>query len=197
MSIDQYLATHYPLFHRASVTRGKLLTLSTFLFLIQITVMAISLNDLVISSQIGLIILGIIFIFPMLFINYKLFTIAWKSRRRIGISSDMKKSFSVKNISGCLLVVACLLVLSIALSVYIVLRLTSKERQNTLDNGGLAALWTTTAFSMNSTLNCLIFFWKNKALRAEGIKVIKSMKICRRNESRHPAQPEQSHNNGT
>ena len=158
MSIDQYLATLCPLFHRASVTKGKLLTLSTFLFFIQITVTAISINDLVISSQIGLIILGIIFIFPMLFINYKLFTIAWKRRRNFGISSDMKKSFSVKNISGCLLVVACLLVLSIPLSVYIVLRLTSKERKNALDNAGLAALWTITAFSMNSTLNCLIFF---------------------------------------
>ena len=129
MSIDQYLGTHYPFFHRTFVTKGKLLTLSTFLFFIQITVMAMSINDLVISSQIGLIILGIIFIFPMLFINYKLFTIAWKSRRNIiGISSDMKKSFSVKNISGCLLVVACLLALSIPLSVYIVLRLTSKEK---------------------------------------------------------------------
>jgi hypothetical protein len=32
---------------------------------------------------------------------------------------------------------------------------------------------------MNSTFNCLIFFWKNKILRTEGMKLIKSMKICR------------------
>jgi hypothetical protein len=30
---------------------------------------------------------------------------------------------------------------------------------------------------MNCTFNCLIFFWKNKVLRAEGLKVWKSMKI--------------------
>jgi hypothetical protein len=36
---------------------------------------------------------------------------------------------------------------------------------------------------MNSTCNCLIFFWKNKILRTEGMKVIKGMKICRRVQS--------------
>ena len=33
MSVDRYLATHYPLFHRTSVTKKKLLTLFTFLYL--------------------------------------------------------------------------------------------------------------------------------------------------------------------
>ena len=195
MSVDRYLATQYPLFHRASVTKGKLLALFTFLFFIQITVATISVNDLVISYQVGLLIFGISYVPPMLFINYKLLNVARKSRRNKGISPEMKKSFSFKNISGCLLVVACLLALSIPLSVYIVLRLTSKENENTLDNAGLAGLWVSTLSSMNSTFNCLIFYWKNKTLRAEGMKVIKSIKICRRSQS-CPGHPEQSENNG-
>ena len=197
MSFDRYLATHYPLFHRTSVTKGKLLTLFTFLSFIQITVTIMSVNDLVIPYQVGLLILGIIFIPPMMFINYKLFTVTRKSRRNIRKSPEMKKSFSLKNISGCLLVVACLMVLFIPNLIYIFLRLTSKETENTLDNAGLAGLWARTAGSMNSTFNCLIFYWKNKILRAEGMKVIKSIKICRKNESRRSAQPEQSHKNGT
>ena len=196
MSVDRYLATHYPLFHRTSVTKGKLLTLFTILSFIQITVTIISINDLVVPYQVGLLLLGIIFISPMMPINYKLFTVTRKSRRNIRKSPEVKKSFSLKNITGCLLVVACLMVLSIPNLIYIVLRLTSKETENTLDNAGLAGLWAKTAGSMNSTFNCLIFYWKNKILRAEGMKVIKSIKICRRNESRR-AQPEQSDNNGT
>ena len=196
MSVDRYLATHYPLFHRTSVTKGKLLTFFAFLFFIQITVTIMSINDLVIPYQVGLLILGIIFISPMIFINYKLFTVTRKSLYDYnGISPEMKKFLSLKNISSCLLVVACLLVLSIPLSVYIVLRLTSKENEKTLDNAGLAALWVATTISMNSTFNCLIFYWKNKILRDEGMKVIKSMKICRRNES-CPVHPEQSNING-
>ena len=183
MSVDRYLATHYPLFHRASVTKGKLFTLFTVLFFISITVMVLSVRNLVIPYQVGHLILGILVIPPMLFINYKLFTVARKNRRNKGISPEMKKSFSLKNISGCLLVVACLLVLSIPHVIYSVLRLTSKERENTLDNAALAGFWSATTAAMNSTFNCLIFYWKNKILRTEGMKVFKSMKICRRSQS--------------
>ena len=98
----------------------------------------------------------------------------------------MKKSFSLKNISGCLLVVTSVLVTFIPLSVYSVLRLTSTKSKNNLDSAQLAGLWANTTVLMNSTFNCLIFYWKNKTLRTEGMNVIKSMEISRRNESRRP-----------
>jgi hypothetical protein len=52
-----------------------------------------------------------------------------------------------------------------------------------LDNAHFAALWSGTIALMNCTYNCLIFYWKNKVLRTEGWKVLKSLKICRRVES--------------
>ena len=183
MNVDRYLATHYPIFHRTSVTKWKLLALFAFLVIIEITVTVMSANDLIISYEVRLLIFCIIYIPPMFFINYKLFTVARKCRRNNKISTEMKKSFSLKNISSCLLVAACLLVLYIPIFVYIGLRLISKETEFTLDNAELAGLWTRTICSMNSTFNCLIFYWKNKTLRTEGIKVIKSMKICRRSQS--------------
>ena len=183
MSVDRYLATHYPIFHRTSVTKKKLLTLFAFLVIIGKIVVVMSANNLVIPREAGLLILGIIFIAPMVFINYKLFTVARKSRRNNGMSPQIKKSFSLKNISSCLLVLACLILISIPSLVYIVLRQTSKKTELTLDITRLARLWTNTATAMNSSFNCLIFYWKNKTLRAEGKKVIKSMKICRRGQS--------------
>ena len=145
MSVDRYLATHHPIFHRTSMTKGKFLTVLTLLFFIQITVMTISINDMVISYQVSLLIFGTIFIPSMLFINCKLFTVARINRRNKEISPEMKKSSLFKNISGCLLVVACLLVLSIPLSVYIVLTLNSKETDIILDNAGVVGLWTMVA----------------------------------------------------
>ena len=183
MNFDRYLATHYPIFHQTSVTKGKLFTLFTFAAVIEITLTATPLNDSAISYQIGLFIICIIFVPPMLFINYKLFIVARKTRRNKGIPPGMKKSFTLKNISSCLLAVACLAFLSIPAIVYIGLRLTSKKKESTLDNVNVAGLWLHTASLMNSTFNCLIFYWKNKTLRTEGIKVIKSMKICQRNQS--------------
>ena len=183
MNVDQYLATHYPIFHRTTVTKKKLLTLFTLAVIIEITLVAMSINNLFIPYGVGVFIFFISFIFPMLFFNCKLFIVARKSHRSKEISSEIKKSFSFKNISSCLLVVGCLIVLSIPTFVHIGLRLTSKETEFTLDNARIAGLWANTIASMNSTFNCLIFYWKNKTLRAEGMKVIKSMKIFRRGQS--------------
>ena len=181
LSVDRYLATHYPIFHRTSVTKGKLLTLFSFLVIIVIALLVMTINYLVITYEVNQLIFLIIYIPPMLFINYKLFTVTRKSRKNNGISPEMKKSF--KKISSCLLVVACLSLMSIPTLVYIVLRQTSKETRFTLDDAQIASLWADTATSMNSTFNCLIFYWKNKTLRVKGKKVIKSMKICRRDQS--------------
>ena len=49
MNFDRYLATSYPIFHRTSVTKGRLLTLLAILTIVEITLNVMSLNDLVIS----------------------------------------------------------------------------------------------------------------------------------------------------
>ena len=183
MNFDRYLATSYPIFHRTSVTKGRLLTLLAILIIVEITFAVINVNDFVISYQEHILIIFILFVSAMLFINYKLFLVVRKSRKNKRISPEMKKTFSLKNISSCLLVVACLMVLSIPTFVYIGLRINSPETTNTLDNAKLAWMWTVTMALMNCTFNCLIFYWKNKVLCTEGLKVLKSMKICRRVES--------------
>ena len=180
MNFDRYLATSYPIFHRTSVTKGKLLTILAILITVEITLVLLSFNDFIIRFQVGLLIFIIIIFPPMLFMNYKLFTVARKSRRNNGISPEMKKTFSLKNISSCLLAVVCFVVLNIPVSVYIGLSITSPAKERTFDNALLAGLWAATIASMNSTFNCLIFYWTNKILRTEGMKVIKGMKICRR-----------------
>ena len=183
MNFDRYLATSYPIFHRTSVTKGRLLTLLAILIIVEITLRVMTVNDFIISYQVHGVIFCILLIPAMLFINYKLFLVVRKSRKNKRILPDMKKPFSLKNISSCLLVVACLVVVSIPLFVYIGLRINLPETTNTLDNANLAWMWAATISLMNCTFNCLIFYWKNKVLRTEGLKVLKSMKICRRLES--------------
>ena len=180
MSIDRYLGTYYPIFHRTSVTKGKLLTLLAILSILELLLELLSVNNFVISFRTNALILFIIFFPTMIFINYKLFIIARKSRRNNGISPEMKKTLSLKNISSCLLAAACILVLIIPGSVYFGLTINSKETSTLSDTGNLARLWSRTFASMNSTCNCLIFYWKNKILRTEGMKLIKGMKLCRR-----------------
>ena len=172
MSFERYLGSHYPIFHRTSVTKGKLLTLFTFFVIFQLTATAMSINNLVISYHAGLLIFNLIYIPAMLFINYKLFRVARKNRRNNRISPEMRKSFSLKNISSCLLAVACLILLAILSIIYIGLSPTTKTKEYTLNNARIAGLWFHTVSSMNATFNCLIFYWKNKTLRTEGIRLL-------------------------
>ena len=137
----------------------------------------LSLNDHVISFQAHLLTYLVLVSPPMLFLNCKLVVVIRKSRRDRG-SPEMKKTFSLKNISSCLLAVACFMTLSTPAFVHAGLRM--KYGAPSLDHHvNLIGGWGLTIASMNSTFNCLIFFWKNKVLRTEGLKVIKSIKIWR------------------
>ena len=177
MNFDRYLATYYPLFHRTSVTKGKLLTLLGILITIELALGLMSFNDFVISNYVHVAILLTIVAPPMFFINYKLF--------RVGRKNRMKKSFSPKNISSCLLCVACYVVLNIPVFVYIALAIASRKTPTLSDHDvKVASLWSRTVVTMSATCNCLIFYWKNKILRIEGMKLIKRVRICRRFRSR-------------
>ena len=162
MNFDRYLATSYPIFHRTSVTKGRLLTLLAILIIVEVILVVISVNDFVISDQVHGLILCILVIPAMLFVNYKLFLVVRKSRKNKRISPGIKKTFSLKNISSCLLAAACVVVISIPMGVYIGLTIHSTDTIYTLDNASLSLIWTRTIGLMNCTFNCLIFYWKNK-----------------------------------
>ena len=158
MNFDRYLATSYPIFHRTSVTKGRFLTLLATLIIVDVILKVMTVNDFVISGQVHILILCIFPIPSMLFINYKLFLVVRKSRKNKRISPDTKTTFSLKNISSCLLVVACVVVVSIPAGVYIGLTINSTETTHTLDNANLALIWTRAIALMNCTFNLLIFY---------------------------------------
>ena len=174
MSIERYLGAYYPIFHRTSVTRRRLLSLLATLLIVQTTMDMISRNDLIIPRVFGMIIF-MTAVFPLLvYLNFKLFKISREVRRRKATSLEKRTTISLKSISTCLLVVACVVVLSIASSVFIVFDINAENKEST--GVRLSSIWAATTYSMNGTINSLIFFWKNKVLRTEGIKILKALK---------------------
>ena len=172
MSLERYLGAYYPVFHRTSVTRRRLLTLLAIL-LIPSAVMHISSNNGVIISVIAFRLIFMSLYFPpFMFVNVKLFTMARKVNRERAVSPGTETALKFKNISTGLWMVACLMLLYIPFSFVIAFTLTEKS-SNTLR---LSYIWALTCITMNSTLNSLIFFWKNKVLRTEGIKILKILK---------------------
>ena len=174
MSIERYLGVYYPIFHRTSVTRRRLPTFLAILLIYQITLHVISTNDIIICRPIILIIFCMTVCPPLLYLNAKLFKISRKVRRGNATSPEKRTTMDLKSISTCLLVVACLVVLSIPASVYVFFNINVTNTQGS--SARLSRIWVTTIHTIKSSFNSLIFFWKNKVLRTEGIKVLKTLK---------------------
>ena len=172
MNIERYLGAYYPIFHLTSVTRLGILTLLAILLIPTTVIYLMFRNGLVFSSETFAMIFMALFLPPFGFVIFKLFTIARKVQRERAVLPGKRTTINLKNSSMGLWAVACLMLLSIPISVTIAFGLAEKS-ENSLR---LSFIWTFTISSMNCTFNSLIFFWKNKVLRAEGIKILKTLK---------------------
>ena len=170
MSIERYLGTHHPIYHRTSVTRRKLLALVTILSVLTNVTYLVSRNVLGMSAALYLLIFMGLCLPPFMFVNVKLLIIVWKRARNA--SPEKKTTVNFKNISAGLWVVACLMLLSIPSSFRVAVNL-AEESANTLR---FAYIWPATCVAMNCTLNSLIFFWKNNVLRKEARNILQTFK---------------------
>ena len=174
MRIERYLGVYYPIFHKTSVTKRRLLTLlAIFAIPLNASILITFTNDSVISRAVGFSIFMAMFLLPFIFLNYKLFKISRRMRRQNATSPELRRRISLKHINTCLLAVACLVFWSIPISFYVVVIVVEGSKS---DNAILSGLWAATTAVMNCSFNSLILFWKNKLLRDEGIKMIKKIK---------------------
>ena len=155
MNFDRYLATSYPIFHRTSVTKRRLLTLFATIIIVDATLAAMSLNDFVISFQLHALILFVLVTPPMLFLNYKLFRVVRESSRNNRIFPEKKRTFSLTKISSCLIAVVCYIVLSVPTFVYIGIRMNLGSKTLAINDSTIAGMWSETMLSINCAMNCL------------------------------------------
>ena len=185
LSVERFLALKYPFFHQTAVTKRKLLVfLLTFFLVITVSVLSLKLLHEKKYDNGLIIVFVLLFLFLFIFLNYNMLIIA-KSKRKVercGATHDPEKSkrrkLNFKNSSTCLMAVGCFFICSFPAIIYCALLLTSDtlsdERLNVIFRIGSSTL-----LVMNSTFNCLIFFWKNSILRREGMKTVKYFQSAR------------------
>ena len=171
MGIERYLGTYYPIFHRTTITRRRLLTLLAILLITTTAGFIISSIGLVISLPVFLMIFIAMYLPPFMFVNFKLFIIARKAHSQRAVPPG-RTPINLKNISSGLWAVACFVLLYIPNSFYIACNFAEKST-NTIR---LSYIWAFTSATVNCTLNSLIFFWKNNVLRTQGIKILRTFK---------------------
>ena len=197
LNVERFLALTCPYFHQTSVTKTRLVGL-----LASWTIIIVGLSPLIcfntktvnIIMNIFSVVCVSLLLFLFIYANYKMFKLA-KSKRadeRVSPSSATsvdeerkKQILNLKNISTCSLAVACFFVCSFPQIIYSALRVASGApsfvrfdiKSAVIRQVLLFSLWSNTFVSMNSTFNCLIFFWRNSILRREGIKIINAFRV--------------------
>ncbi len=183
LSIERFLALKYPFFHQTAVTKIRLMLLLAFWM---ITFASLSLLVQFVGKMFRNVLVTVFlvfFCFVFVYLNYKMFIIAKSKRNVVDIvpsTSTMAHSYQERkrwklnfnNISTCSFAVGCFVVCSFPEIIYCILCLTSETLQNDR-RIRLFNIWSSTLVFMNSTFNCLIFFWRNSILRREGIKILK------------------------
>ena len=100
MSIDQYLGAYYPIFHRTSVTRRRLLTFLAMLLISYTTLHVFSTSDMIISRISVVVIFAVVVFLPLVYLNFKLFKITREVRRRKAALPEKRTTINLKNISS-------------------------------------------------------------------------------------------------
>ena len=193
MTVERYLALVYPFFHQQFATRSRLIAVLLVFQLPFGILHSLWENDSSRYMSLATFTLyGAIFV-AICGINLKLFCLAKKLRQRVHIplgslngseqgnaGPDTSKLTlaSLRKISTCLLAVVCLFICYCP--AFVVHGLQISKSKNIIESTciDIIFLWVETIVTLNSSLNCLIFFYKNSVLRRHAINLLRRCILC-------------------
>lgn len=188
MNLERYWAVKHPYFHQRCVTKRRLVALLLTFWAFVLTISVLSYQKILRSEIPGLAILGAIFLL-ILYINYQMLATvraikqsdALAMRFHANESQNLEQETAscersamadLKTASTCSLAVVCFFVCSFPVLVHNGIWYAKKESFSK-ETRMPFLLWAETFLSMNSTFNCVIFFYKTSALRREGKNFLK------------------------
>ena len=172
MTLERYVGLAYPIFHKTSVTKKRL---AMFLFTIQACPFFFGTIHIIFKipsfeHPFTLAFLCALFILVAI-LNCRIFFVA-KSRKKAISSNGRKSNMKHKKHYTCILAVLLFFISCSPITIYYGVTLT--HLLNSTSTFAICLLfWAGTAVAMTSTINSLIFFWLNDALRSEGQKLLK------------------------
>ena len=188
LNIERFLALTFPFFHQTAVTKGKLVLVQVLHKIIAVALLPVQFffPKVKVYRPILISLFLLLFLSVLAFLNYRILTIA-KSKREdelrvapTGVATrshqerQNRRTRNFESISTCSLAIGCFFICSIPGIVFSIWSFKSnsplKNRQAVSFN-----IWVSTFACMNSTFNCLLFFWRNSILRREGIKIVKCL----------------------
>ena len=183
LNVERFLAISYPFLHQSVVTKARIKICLVFWITIQV-----GMSPLFHFYETTKNVLITVFVFLLLcafvYSSYKISIIAKSKRKderiaRVGTETDTgqerKKTtiLNLKSISTCSLAVGCFFICSLPQIIFSAWRYIITNTPWDDNQAVVFSLWCNTIVFMNSTFNCLIFFWRKSILRQEGMKIAK------------------------
>ena len=173
LNLERYLSVVHPIFHRRKVTKFRILIASFVIW----CPFAVNAYILIVDEKLGRIILSIkicIFLITLIFIYAKIFRAGRETaRNRISDDGTVSKKAFLRNIK---LAKSCLIVLCCTFLCFLPMAITSSMTNSfsKLDLvGRIMWSWSITLIFSSSTLNSVIFFWRNEILRNEAKTILR------------------------
>ena len=174
INTERYLAVVWPFFYRKFVTKQRLLILLFLFWLIRAIQWGITFK--VPPEPFGFTIPWGVFVL-LLYMTYKVCIVARHlnaktlQQGRTHVRSYIREQiFTRKIVLTCVLIVICYFTFACPITVGCVIAFLQKKPD---DLQIVTILWLETLFAANSTVNCLILFWKNGRLRKEGKRALR------------------------
>ncbi|XP_028417502.1 adrenocorticotropic hormone receptor-like [Dendronephthya gigantea] len=187
MNLERYWAVRHPYFHQRSITKRRLLGLLLIFWSFVVMISVLSHKKIIPRDIPGLAILGVIFLL-ILYINYQMMATVHAIRQSDALvvryhtnerqdlnieiaTGENRGNADIKGASTCCIAILCFFVCSFPVLLHNGLWYARKEALSPEIRMPFL-LWAETFLSMNSTFNCVIFFYKTTALRREGKKML-------------------------
>lgn len=177
LNLERYLGIIHPIFHVSKVTkRGLLTTTVTLWFLIVVEICTLFFDEKVLRL---LLCLKICFFLTILISVYvKIFVTGREAAASETSNSECERSRQKVFVKKTKLAKSCLIVVVCNILCFLPSAVTSFAWQRAFF-GIVLFSWSITFVLMASTLNSVIFFWRNKILRSEAKKILRQTFLCR------------------
>ena len=189
MTLERYLALLHPFSHQKFVKKSRLMT-AFVLFQLPLAILFIFNKNNRSLNLSAYAVDGIVFFLLCIMMNLKLFIVARRLRKSAvitlgnfdGSNSETRNDFdskkfklaflSLEKISTCLSAVVCLIICNLPWATIVGIEISNVSISD--QNMFIIGHWAATICALNSSLNCLIFFYKNSVLRRHGKNFLES-----------------------
>ena len=188
MNLERYLAIVHPIFHRTKVTKERLVKclIVLWLFVLALTVFAFYRRDIFskfLLLEVSFCMAALVFIYVRIYIASTRSSKNFRRKNRTNASPKCQDTFeterrgylrNVRLVKSCIIVLVCFgiscFLPNAVLIAYIFQEMSAEDLY-------MIQSWSVILFILNSSLNSLVFFWRNKLLRKEAQKILKQL-LC-------------------